>query len=97
MSFRQPRQVEAAPREHRMPPWKIAIAILSLVVMSPIIGLVATFVLVTFAPVIPLMAILLVGFLSRGPQRHDAPRGTPEPSHAHMPSLENPHAFGQLG
>lgn len=96
MAFRMRKRVEA-PREHGLPPWKIAISILGVIVMSPIIGLVVTFALMTFLPVIPLMAILLAGVVAKRHDEREEPFGTVEPSGSHQPSLENPHAFGQLG
>jgi hypothetical protein len=94
--FRMSRRAEA-PRERRVPRWKIAVSVFSFLALTPVIGLVAGFLVIAFAPVIPLMAVLLVGFTVRGRAPDQTPSDLPDPSGSHEPSLENPHAFGQIG
>ena len=61
--------------------WKIALGIFSGIVILPVAGLAVTFFLLSAAPVIPLMAVLIAGFW---PHEHrgrplSRPRPAPPP------------------
>ncbi|MGH7296231.1 MAG: hypothetical protein ACRELB_14920 [Polyangiaceae bacterium] len=87
MSSFEPMRAGARPPS-RLAVWQIATAILSGVAMAPVIGLIVVFFLASAAPVIPLLAAMLVTQWAR---HHDqAP--TPRPRHA-PPSIWRPDAL----